>query len=33
MEVKEKNGGNRSLAEFGRPPLTGGHSIFFVFAA
>jgi hypothetical protein len=26
--MKEKDGGNRSLAEFGRSTLTGGHAIF-----
>jgi hypothetical protein len=32
-EMNEKDGGNRSLAEFGCSRFTGDHSIFLVFAA
>jgi hypothetical protein len=32
-EMNEKDGGNRSLAEFGCSRFTGCHSIFLVFAA
>jgi hypothetical protein len=33
MERKEKDGGNRSLAEFGGSTFNGGHSMFLVFTA